>query len=164
MSRQLPFSFSPAKKASAAELTMMAKWGYTQNVYNIKSNVRWWCWCRRRHWAASKMWNKTSPPIWISSWILFYFFCLVAAFFGSFVSCVDAGRCHRKIIIIDWSLMPFCVGMAFFFFSYYYFALVALVRVFVAILRKKPTHETPYFIGKIDKNSLERWRICFGTK
>lgn len=40
MSRQLPFSFSPAKKASAAELTMMAKWGYTQNVYNIKSNVR----------------------------------------------------------------------------------------------------------------------------
>lgn len=44
--------------------------------------------------------------------------CLVAAFFGSFVFLrSDAGRCHRKMIIIDWSLMPFCVEMAFFRFS-----------------------------------------------
>lgn len=71
--------------------------------------MRWWCWCRR-NWAASKMWKQDISSSTNLNLIMNLFFVLRCRFFRfvRFLCGSDAGRCHRKIIIIiDWSLMLF---------------------------------------------------------
>lgn len=124
-----------SKRPLLLELTVLGKWGCTQSVWNSRGNVRWWCWCRR-HWAASKMWKQDISSSTNLNLIMNLFF-VPRCRFSRFVRCLrgsDAGRCHRKIIIIDWSLMLifFALKWHFLFCCCVYFALIA--RSFVCLL------------------------------